>query len=126
MSERGNLCDILTPDFVFADERGMLCQLVHDGFRQVNVVFTKRGAKRGNFHYHKCNEELFYLISGRIRVTLARGEQTQELEFSAGDMFQIHKEVRHDFSFLEDTLLVGCYDRGVELPEGGKDIYTDA
>ena len=126
MSEFGALCDIKTPDFSFADERGTICQLLHGGFRQVNVVFTKRGAQRGRFHYHKINEELFYIISGRIRVTLRLGDQSEERVFGTGDMFQIHKEVRHDFVFLEDTLLVGCYDRGVELRKGEKDIYIDA
>ena len=34
----------IKPDFVFDDDRGTIVQLVHDGYKQVNTVFTKKGA----------------------------------------------------------------------------------
>ena len=125
MSEKEPLFSVKEPDFSFSDDRGTIHQLVHDGYKQVNVVFTKKGKRRGRFHYHKENEELFYIVQGQIKVTLTLGEQKETHLFGAGELFQIHKGVRHDFEFLEDTLLVGLYDRGVELPDGGKDLYTD-
>lgn len=125
MSEFAALCDIIQPDFSFLDDRGMICQLIHDGYKQVNVVFTKKGERRGRFHYHRTNEELFYVISGCVQVQLRLSDRTEDHVFRTGDMFQIHKEVRHDFRFLEDTILVGMYDKGVEFSEGKKDICTD-
>lgn len=125
MHDLNCLCDVQKPDFVFTDDRGTLCQLIHEGYQQANVVYTKKGSKRGGFHYHKENEELFYIVCGKIKVCLRLQAQAEEYVFEKGDMFRIHKYVRHDFSFLEDTILVGFYDRGVEKPDGTKDIYTD-
>ena len=118
------LIEIIKPDFVFNDERGSIVQLVHEGYRQVNTVFTKKGAVRGNMHYHAENNELFYIISGEIRVIAEKGDDREICTFGAGDAFLVKKGVRHNFEFLADTQLIGLYDKGVEL-EGGKDILTD-
>ena len=119
------LIEILKPDFVFNDERGSIVQLVHEGYSQVNTVFTKKGAIRGNMHYHAENRELFYIIFGEIRLTVKSGETIEEYTFGAGDAFLVKSGVRHSFEFLEDTQLIGLYDKGVELEGGGKDILTD-
>ena len=39
-------------------------------------------------------------------------------------MFDIPPLVAHDFIFLDDTILIGLYDKGVELANGEKDIYV--
>ena len=112
---------ILKPDFKFEDERGSLIQLVHEGFNQVNVITSKVGVKRGG-HYHKINQEAFFIISGKIRLILSKDSQIEEYYFNSGDMFLIEKDVYHDFEFLEDTVLVSLYDKGVELSDGKMDI----
>ena len=119
------LIKILTPDFVFPDDRGLLVQICRGGYGQINAVFTKKGAVRGNLHYHKHTEEAFFILSGRVLVTAERDGVAEEKEFCTGDMFQIGAYVRHTFAYLEDTYLVGLYTSGVELPDGTKDIYTD-
>lgn len=45
---------IMRPDFIHEDERGSLVQLLHDGWRQVNIIFSKDNTVRGG-HYHKKN-----------------------------------------------------------------------
>ena len=115
----------LTPDFVFADDRGLLVQICRDGYRQINAVFTKKGAVRGNLHYHKYTKEAFFILSGRVLVIAEKDGVTEEKTFQTGDMFLIGEYVRHTFVYLEDTSLVGLYTSGVELPDGTKDIYTD-
>ena len=40
-------------------------------------------------------------------------------------MFLIEPEVMHSFIYLEDTTLIGFYDKGVELPDGTKDIIPE-
>lgn len=119
------LIDVLKPDFVFNDDRGSLVQIVHGGCEQVNAVFTKKGALRGNSHYHRLNEEIFFIISGSVAVTAELGGEREEYVFSSGDMFRVNRNVRHSFVYLEDTYLVGLYSGRVELPDGSKDIYTD-
>lgn len=124
MRDTMKLFEIIEPDFSFADERGLLVQIAHEDVAQVNAVFTKKGAVRGNLHYHKQAKETFYILSGKIRVTFVLDGEREEAVFSSGDAFRIPENVRHTFDYLEDTYLVGLYSARVELPDGTKDIYT--
>lgn len=117
------LIEKLSPDFTFTDDRGTLTQIVSGGYSQINAVFTKEGAVRGRFHYHKENKEAFFMISGKVRVRAELDGEKEEYVFGAGDMFLIKENVRHDFMYLEDTYLVGMYSGCVERPDGTKDIY---
>ena len=120
MSER---IGILKPDFEFSDERGFLCQLVHEGYKQVNVVISEAGEKRGG-HYHKFNEEAFYVVEGSFDVSVTDGVTRESFHFQKGDMFVIRKGVAHDFFYREKSILVGLYDVGVVLADGTKDIIS--
>lgn len=107
-------------DFHFEDARGALVQLVHEGYRQVNVITSQKGVFRGG-HFHKQNNEAFYIISGSVDVTV----NDEQHRFRTGDFFGIDAMDRHSFQFLEDTVLVSMYNIGVENPDGTKDIYTE-
>lgn len=124
MAEQERLIQILQPDFTFKDERGCLTQLVHEGQRQVNVVTTRGGVFRGG-HYHKENVETFYVVYGRFRFTAERDGRREEQEFVTGDMFQVDPYVLHGFEYLEDSLVVALYDKGVEHADGTIDSYTE-
>lgn len=119
------LIEIIEPNFIHKDQRGSLTQLVREGYSQVNVITSKEGCIRGG-HYHKQNREAFYVISGDLKLTVQKGDRSEEYTFRQGDMFAIPAFVCHDFAFLSDTLLVSMYDRGVELPNGEKDIFAGA
>lgn len=125
MCDTMSLVKNLKPDFVFEDERGMLAQLVSSGYTQVNAVFTKKGAVRGNFHYHKTTKECFFVLSGKIKVTLCLGEKTEKHIFKTGDMFLVKENVKHSFDYIEDTYLVVMYTDCVEMENGEKDIFVD-
>lgn len=116
---------IIKPDFIFEDKRGTLVQLVHEGYRQINVVSSKAGFERGN-HYHKLNREGFYVINGSFTLEAKMHNSKESYEFKKGDMFIIEPNVIHRFVYHEDTTLVGFYDKGVELPDGTKDIIAEA
>lgn len=118
------LVKILRPDFSFINEEGSLIQLVHDGWKQVNVITSKKGSVRGG-HYHKENDEAFYIISGRLKLSISCDGAHETNEFQAGDMFLIGCYQLHDFEFLEDTVMVSMYSNGVEKPDGTKDIYSE-
>ncbi len=118
------LIKTIKPDFLFSDERGTIVQLVHEGYKQVNTVFTRKGAVRGNMHYHAENNELFYIVSGSVRLSAKKDGLSEEHVFERGDMFLVEKGIRHSFEFLEDTQLIGLYDKGVES-NGEKDIIND-
>lgn len=117
------MIQILKPDFEFSDERGKLTQLVNEGFKQVNVIESNAGVKRGG-HYHKINREAFFVVDGDIELTAKRNNQEAKYKFVKGDMFLIDKYVYHDFHFITKTILVSMYDHGVELDLNKKDIYS--
>lgn len=119
------LIEEMKPDFEFADDRGVLTQISHENFSQVNAVFTKKNAVRGNWHYHKQCREYFYIISGSVIVKAELGGESEEKKFNSGAMFSVSQNIRHCFEYLEDTYMVVMYDRRVELEDGTKDIYTD-
>lgn len=110
-------------DFIFEDERGKLVQLVHEGWTQVNVITSVKGCLRGG-HYHKINKELFYIVHGSLNLILKKESLEENYIFKTGDIFIVGDHILHSFEFLEETVLVSMYDKGVELPNDTKDIYT--
>lgn len=116
------LYEILQPDFEYSDQRGQLKQLVHDGWKQVNVLITNAGVVRG-VHYHKASREAFYLISGSVNVRFRNGEEYAERHFEKGDFFSVFPGAVHEMSFPEECMMVQMYDNPVEKEDGSKDIY---
>lgn len=117
------LIEILSPDFIHEDERGRLTQLVHEGYEQFNIIFSKKDVLRGD-HFHKENKETFYVISGKFRLDAEKDGERESYTFSEGDMFLIPEYVMHSFYYEEDTWLASMYDKGVEKLDGTKDIFT--
>lgn len=118
------LIELRKVDFCFEDKRGFLTQLVHEGFNQVNVLYTKKGEIRGK-HYHKISVEVFYIVNGSVEVEASKENCTEKYVFNKGDFFQIKPHVIHSMFFLEDCLMVQMYDRCIEKYDGTKDIYTE-
>lgn len=114
------MLEIKKKDFEFTDERGTIVQLIHEGYRQINVITSKKGVMRGG-HLHRQNEEAFYVVSGLLEVVV----NGHTARFGTGDFFGIEANDMHGFRFLEDTVLVSMYSSGVELPDGTKDIYSE-
>ena len=118
------LITYLRPDFVFENDAGSLKQLAHDGWKQVNAITSRPGSVRGG-HYHKYNQESFYVVKGRFLLTVWDKETREEYEMKEGDMFLIPPYVFHTFEYWEETLLISLYSEGVELSETEKDIWTE-
>jgi len=119
------LVEFIKPDFSFSDDRGSILQLVHEGWSQVNYIASLPGASRGG-HYHTQNREAFYVIAGSFTLMVENGNTGEKEihEIKAGDFFIISASAKHTFSFHEPTQLISLYDKGVELPDGSKDIFT--
>lgn len=118
------LISYLKPDFVFENDAGSLKQLVHDGWKQINVITSRAGSTRGG-HYHKYNREGFYVVKGRFLLTVWDKETREKYEMKERDMFLIPPNVFHTFDYQEETLLVSMYSNGVELSDTEKDIWTE-
>ncbi len=115
------MLEFIKVDFEFSDDRGVLKQLCHDGWCQVNYLFTKKGVFRGN-HYHKENQEAFYIIDGEIDLVLEKDGKKEEYTVKTGDFFIIKPFVIHSMTFKKDTSMIALYDKGVEK-DGKKDIF---
>lgn len=111
-------------DFQHKDERGSLTQLVHDGYKQVNVLKSKKGAVRGA-HFHKRAVEAFFLISGSVDVEFKEKDEEKKVTFKEGEFFEIVPFILHNMYFPEDCLMVQMYDIPVENEDGTKDIYME-
>ena len=111
-------------DFQHIDSRGSLTQLIHDGFKQINVLDSKKGVERGS-HFHKRSIEAFYVVSGSVQVSLWGRGSSETVIFSKGDFFEINPFILHNMLFLEDCLMVQMYDFPVENIDGTKDIFTE-
>lgn len=118
------MIEILKPDFESNDDRGKLLQLLHGEIAQVNYVESNPSSLRGG-HYHKLNKETFFIIDGEVDVTVKKEGKEEKFSFRSGDMFSIEKNVIHSFDYKKYTTLIVTYDKGVELPDGTKDIYSE-
>lgn len=119
-----NFIKFIKPDFIHKDSRGSLTQLVSGNkWSQVNYIESSPGAIRGN-HYHKINRELFYVAKGRFFLVLEAENTKLTYDMVAEDLFIIEPLVRHSFEYVEETILITMYDKGVELEDGKKDIVV--
>lgn len=118
------LYEKLNADFEFSDERGRLTQLVHEGYRQVNILESKKGTVRGG-HYHKLAREAFFVIHGAVDVTMRRDSEQETVRFQKSDFFLIRPNTVHSLSACVDNVLLALYDVPVEQADGTKDIYPE-
>ena len=65
------------------------------------------------------------MAKGKLKLEVCQGEKKEEYVFGEGDCFLIPANVRHNFLYLEDTLLVAMYDKCVQNDEDAKDIFYD-
>ncbi len=114
----------LIPDFCFSDDRGQIIQLVHEGYDQINALFSKKGVLRGS-HYHKVSSECFFVLTGSVSVKIEENGNKENKEYHAGDFFKVFPYEKHSMFFLEDCWMIQMYDKPIEYADGKKDIFTE-
>lgn len=115
----------LKADFKYENVDGCLVQLAHEGFRQINVLKSKKGSSRGG-HFHKVSNEAFFIAGGSVNVTLKKDGMEQVKRFKTGDFFLIPVYTWHEMIFPDDCTMVALYDVPIEQKDGQKDIYREA
>lgn len=107
------------------DERGELYEFtgVCAEFKQVNILFSKAGTKRGQ-HYHKILREKFYIISGFLIVDVVNVETGEKTSFECkkAEQFIIEPFNQHTLTFIEDTTILSFYSE--EFDPINPDIYS--
>lgn len=90
------------PYFSFGDDRGSITGIMQKkSFEEVNFITSKSGCMRGS-HYHQETEEVIHLISGKVRVTLARIDNTVLKSFvlNKGQTVILLSNIVHTFETL--------------------------
>jgi len=71
------------------------------------LLYFKNGL-RCSFHYHLIKDEVFYLQSGKMKITFSEDDDidmAQELILNPGDSFHVYVGLRHQMLALEDSEL---------------------
>ena len=92
----------------WSEERGEFVQVAYlEEIRHLALFEIKRGFSRGG-HYHERKEEIFYIVSGKIKASFLDLDTREKAEgtFEKGDRLRIRPRCAHVFSGLEDTVIV--------------------
>ena len=109
---------------VIKNDRGYLVEFPVKDFniKQVNILFSYANTIRGN-HFHKETEEYFYIIKGRVSVSLTdiNSNEKQVFIIETGECFHVYPYQMHVLSFIEDTHIMSFYSK--EFDPNDTDIY---
>lgn len=100
----------LTP--ALKDDRGFITNVLESDIKHVSVIFSMKGAVRGN-HYHKQDFQHIFLVSGKYRseskqVDIPDG-RLESLIVEPGDLVITPPMVAHRMTFLEDSIQIALY-----------------
>jgi dTDP-4-dehydrorhamnose 3,5-epimerase-like enzyme len=90
------------------EERGEFVQISYkEEIRHLAVFEIRKGFSRGS-HYHEAKEEIFYVVSGKMRALFLDIDTLQKEEYilEKGDKIRLKPRCGHIFYGLEDTLVV--------------------
>jgi dTDP-4-dehydrorhamnose 3,5-epimerase-like enzyme len=90
------------------EERGEFVQISYkEEIWHLAVFGIRKGFSRGN-HYHEAKEEIFYVVSGKMRALFLDMDSLQKEEYilEKGDKIRMKPRCGHIFYGLEDTLVV--------------------
>lgn len=110
--------------FEHQDDRGKLVGIINEGdWKESNYITSIKGTVRGN-HYHKETTELFFIITGEIKVSLecvSDRSNKQEFIAKAGDIFKILPGSLHTFEVIEDSAWINFLD--CKINQSAPDIH---
>lgn len=116
--------NLVPPYFYSVDERGSFVGVFQGcKWEEINYVESVEGSVRGN-HYHKETVEGFFIIDGKIKVTLVDVVKGSKRAFIAkkGDAMLINPNTLHTFEMLENSKWINLLSK----PMGNKtkDIHA--
>lgn len=115
--------NLISPYFCFHDERGKMIGICNlKKWKEINYFSSQKGAIRGN-HYHKRTLEGFFIIKGKIKVTLTNVVSGVRKKFlvDGEDIFLIKPGILHTFEVIENSSWINFLSRKVD--QNDKDFY---
>jgi len=109
--------------FHFKDERGLISGIINrKRWGEINYFESQKGSVRGN-HYHKKTEEGFYIINGKIKVTIKNLiDNTSRVFFAEkGDIFLVKSFCIHTFEVMIDSCWMNFLSK--RMSDRGKDFF---
>lgn len=113
----------IKPYLIKQDNRGIFRGIMGDRtWEEVNYVETKKDTIRGN-HYHKKTLEAFYIISGKIKISITnlKNKKQKELLVKKGDIFIVDPYELHTFKTLENSSWINMLSE--RMSDKNKDIH---
>ena len=92
----------------WTEERGEFVQISYqEEIRHLALFEIRKGFSRGG-HYHAKKEEIFYIVSGKIKARLwdLDTQEKEEGVFEKGDRVRIQPRCGHLFDALKDAVVV--------------------
>lgn len=65
--------------------------------------------KKCSWHYHKIKDEVFYLLDGKLQITVSEDDSIENAEkfiLEQGEVFHVKTGMRHQMLALEDSRLL--------------------
>lgn len=100
----------------FADDRGLIEDILAGPLDCVTRIFTRAGAIRGN-HTHKQTVQWTYVVSGTLRAVTP----SSSMLYKAGSLIEEPAGIPHAWRAEEDTTVL-VFTRG---PRSGEAYETD-
>ena len=92
----------------WTEERGEFVQISYqEEIRHLALFEIRKGFSRGG-HYHAKKEEIFYIVSGKIKARLwdLDTQEREDCVFEEGNRIRIQPRCGHLFNALKDTVVV--------------------
>jgi dTDP-4-dehydrorhamnose 3,5-epimerase-like enzyme len=105
------------------DDRGSFNGIVNKyTWGEINHITTKKDVVRGD-HYHRYTKELFYILSGKIRVEIEHlvTEEAHDFVAEAGMAFIVDPYEVHKFTTLEDSVWLNMLSH--RMDDGNPDFF---
>lgn len=114
---------ILGPEYIRENKKGSLIQLPVGNWKQCNILKIKKGHTFGR-HYHKEKKELFYVLEGKIHLTIFHVTKFLTMYanyIKSGGCFLVEPYEKHIINAEEDSILVEL----LSLPYSEEDTFND-
>lgn len=119
------MIEFFEPYFSFSDSRGSILGINNRfAFEEINLITSEKNCIRGG-HYHKKTLEFFYILEGKIHITLFHISDPKKINnilVEQGQIFCIFPNIVHTFEIIDKSTWINMLDRKME--DDNKDFFT--